>query len=91
MPGHLQAIADGLGTRCWNQHGHPSVYGSGKLVVLTTAHRDHTPENCDDANLFAGCQGCHLWYDRAHHADTARKTREAERIRLQPMLIKENQ
>lgn len=44
-------------------------------VVLTTAHLDHTPENCDPANLKAMCQGCHLHYDRAHHAETAARTR----------------
>ena len=85
MPGHLEAIVNGHGDRCMNRHGHLSVY-SGKVVVLTTAHRDHTPENCDDANLFAGCQGCHLWYDRDHHAETARRTRETANLKLQPML-----
>jgi len=37
-------------------------------VVLTVAHLDHTPENCDDSNLRAMCQRCHLRYDAAHHA-----------------------
>lgn len=63
-PAHLGG--DG---RCVNRHGEPAV-GTGSSVVLTTAHRDHTPEHCDDANLFAACQGCHLHYDRAHHAET---------------------
>ena len=56
-----------------------SHYGTGSKVVLTTAHLDHTPENCDPANLRAMCQGCHLHYDRDHHAETARATREAAR------------
>ena len=43
---------------------------SGKRVVLTTAHLDHTPENCDPDNLRAMCQACHLAYDREHHAAT---------------------
>jgi hypothetical protein len=64
--------------RCPNRHGEPA-YGTGSKVVLTTAHRDHTPENCDDANLFAACQGCHLHYDRDHHAQTAARTRQAAR------------
>src|SRR6478752_3484718 len=64
MPGH-----GAVGGRCQNEHGKPSVYGSGKTVVLTTAHLDHTPENCTDDNLKAMCQGCHLWYDRDHHAE----------------------
>jgi hypothetical protein len=44
-------------------------------VVLTVAHLDHQPENCDDANLRAWCQRCHLHYDRHHHAETRRERR----------------
>lgn len=44
-------------------------------IVLTIAHLDHVPENCDPANLRALCQRCHLRYDAAHHAETARATR----------------
>lgn len=32
-------------------------------VVLTVAHLDHRPENCDPANLRAWCQRCHNAYD----------------------------
>mgnify|MGYP003584789510 CR=1 FL=1 len=46
-------------------------------VVLTIAHLDHTPENCDPANLRAYCQRCHLAYDATHHAQTAYQTRRA--------------
>jgi hypothetical protein len=52
--------------------------------VLTVAHLDHAPENCDPANLRAMCQRCHLRYDRHHHANTARNTR-AERVGLLPL------
>jgi hypothetical protein len=62
--------------RCMNRHGYPA-YDTGSKVVLTTAHLDHTPENCDPANLRAMCQGCHLHYDRDHHRQTAARTREA--------------
>lgn len=41
---------------------------TGSVVVLTVAHLDHTPEHCDDANLKAMCQRCHLAYDAGHHA-----------------------
>ena len=51
------------------------LLASGALVVLTVAHLDHTPENCDDTNLMAMCQACHLNYDRDHHAQTASTTR----------------
>jgi hypothetical protein len=57
------------GGRCPNQHGTPSVL-TGANVILTTAHLDHQPENCDDGNLMAMCQRCHLRYDRDHHAAT---------------------
>ena len=64
--------------RCVNLNGHPAV-GTGSNVVLTTAHLDHTPENCHPANLRAMCQGCHLHYDKPHHAETRRATRTAKR------------
>ena len=60
--------------RCPNVHG-GNAYGTGSKVILTTAHLDHTPENCGDDNLKAMCQGCHLHYDREHHAQTAYRTR----------------
>lgn len=63
--------------RCMALNGQPSPY-TGTKVVLTVAHLDHTPENCDDANLKAMCQGCHLRYDAEHHAETAASTRAAE-------------
>lgn len=45
-------------------------------VVLTVAHLDHEPENCDPENLRAWCQRCHLNYDKQHHAQTAYATRK---------------
>ena len=46
-------------------------------IVLTIAHLDHQPENCDLGNLRALCQMHHLRHDAAHHAETARETRRA--------------
>jgi len=60
--------------RCPNLHGE-AAYGTGSKVILTTAHLDHTPENCGPENLKAMCQGCHLHYDKEHHAQTAYRTR----------------
>lgn len=60
--------------RCTNVHG-GAAYGTGSVVVLTVAHLNHVPEECDDVNLKAMCQGCHLHYDREHHAETAYRTR----------------
>lgn len=52
-----------------------SIKENGTKVVLTIAHLDHTPENCDLSNLRALCQKCHLTYDAKHHASTAKHTR----------------
>jgi len=49
-------------------------------IVLTVAHLDHMPENCEPENLRAMCQRCHLNYDKDHHAETRRRVRmEAKR------------
>lgn len=60
---------------CGAKHGQPYP-DTGSIVVLTVAHLDHQPENCDDSNLAALCQRCHLHYDRAHHALERRKNKE---------------
>ena len=60
-------------TRCVNHHGLPA-HGTGSPVVLTTAHLNHTPEDCRPENLRAMCQGCHLHYDREHHAQSRAET-----------------
>lgn len=48
-------------------------------IVLTIAHLDHSPENCDPSNLRAWCQKCHLTHDAAHHATNARATRRTRK------------
>lgn len=73
------------GHRCEGSPDHPHCRASngarhpetGSTVVLTIAHLDHVPENCDPSNLRAWCQRCHLHYDRHHHAKTAYATRKA--------------
>ncbi|MCW5981975.1 MAG: hypothetical protein KIT09_28075 [Bryobacteraceae bacterium] len=55
-------------------------------IVLTVAHLDHTPENCDEANLRALCQRCHLRYDREQHMRNARETRLRKRDAARPLL-----
>jgi len=61
--------------RCPNVNG-GEANGTGSRVVLTIAHLDHTPEHNSPENLRAMCQGCHLHYDREHHAATRRQARE---------------
>ena len=60
--------------RARNGEQHPVT---GSKVILTIAHLDHTPENCEPGNLRAWCQRCHLTHDAAHHAGNARRTRDA--------------
>lgn len=45
------------------------------VIVLTIAHLDHRPENCDDSNLRAWCQRHHLAHDADHHRANAQATR----------------
>ena len=67
---------DHIGRRCGEVHGsRHSVTGS--VVVLTTAHLDHQPENNEEDNLMAMCQRCHLAYDAEHHRQTAYATKMA--------------
>lgn len=60
--------------RCPNEHGKPA-YGTGSTVCLTVAHLTHEPE--DREHVKAMCNGCHLHYDREHHAQTAYANRRA--------------
>lgn len=44
---------------------HGSEYDAARFVrvILTVAHMDHHPENCERENLKALCQKCHNAYD----------------------------
>ncbi len=56
-------------------------WGAPKRVVLTVAHLDHQPENCDRANLKALCQRCHNAYDAPmRRAGIAARRRERAAI-----------
>lgn len=68
--------ADGYTERCIAVHGEPHPE-TGSAVVLTTAHLDHTPENCADENLMALCQACHLALDTELHKANRAETRRA--------------
>jgi len=45
-------------------------------VVLTIAHLDHTPENCEPENLRALCQKCHNKYDAKHRAENRARNKK---------------
>ena len=51
-------------------------------IVLTVAHLDHQPENCQDDNLKAMCQRCHNRYDSTHRKANARQTRTNKKGQL---------
>ena len=46
--------------------------------VLTTAHLDHNPANCDRSNLKALCSVCHLRYDAQHHMRSRNKNKQSK-------------
>lgn len=50
--------------------------GKDARIVLTIAHLDHTPENCDSSNLRALCQRCHNQYDAQHRKETRAKSKK---------------
>lgn len=78
------AIRERAGHRCEGSPAYPDCRApngaphpvTGSRVVLTVAHLDHTPENCEAHNLKAMCQRCHLTYDAEHHKRTAYATRK---------------
>lgn len=53
-----------------------------RVVVLTVAHLDHIPENCEDYNLKAMCQKCHNNYDKKHRKETVLNCRHAGQVSL---------
>jgi len=71
---------------CRARNGYPHPV-TGSRVVLTIAHLDHQPENCEPANLRAWCQRCHLTYDAEHHARNAAETRRLAIAAMQPSLF----
>lgn len=52
------------------------------VIVLTVAHLDHQPENCDYSNLKAMCQKCHNDYDRVHRNETIRTSKNAGQLSI---------
>lgn len=64
--------------RCIEMNGKPAKWAKG-IIVLTVAHLDHVPEHCEDTNLKAMCQRCHLRYDHDHHQANARVTRRSKK------------
>ena len=51
-------------------------------IVCTTAHLNHTPEDCRDENLRFWCQKCHNGYDARHRAAGIKERAAAGTMRL---------
>lgn len=66
------------GKRCSELNGYPAEWANG-MIVLTVAHLDHTPENCDESNLKAMCQRCHLRYDAPRKAREIKERRRKKK------------
>lgn len=75
-------MRDLVGWRCEGSPAYPNCCakslephpGTRSAVVLTVAHLDHAPENCDPTNLRVWCQRCHLTYDADQHQQTRVRT-----------------
>ncbi|MEL6218299.1 MAG: hypothetical protein AAFR79_07510 [Pseudomonadota bacterium] len=65
---------------CRAENGKPHPV-TGSKVVLTVAHLDHQPENCDRSNLRAWCQRCHNAYDAPMRRKGIADRAKAERAR----------
>lgn len=62
---------------------HPET---GSKVILTVAHLNHTPEDCNPENLRALCQRCHLNYDKEHHSEQRKLTAQLKKSISEPLL-----
>ena len=49
--------------------------------VLTVAHLDHQPGNCDPSNLVAMCSVCHLRYDSKRKQSMAKKKAKKKEVK----------
>jgi len=61
---------------------------NNKIICLTIAHLDHTPENCERENLKALCQKCHNQHDAAHRAETRRLRKQTIKPIKIPSLLR---
>ena len=64
------------GNRCEERDRTKAVWAAGQ-VVLTVAHRNHSPADCRPENLMALCNTCHLRYDRVMHLSRQQASRRA--------------
>lgn len=65
---------EGMESEAWSLYGLKST-----LIVLTIMHLDHDTTNNNYDNLAAGCQKCHLNYDKGHHKKNSTITRNKKK------------
>ena len=63
----------------WVEQGSEKKPNKPTRFVLTVAHMDHRPENCDRTNLKTLCAPCHCRYDTTPEARAIKKKLKAER------------
>lgn len=79
-------ILERAGARCEGSPAYPDCRAAngarhpatGATVVLTVAHLNHRPEDCQPENLRAWCQRCHNTYDAPVRAANRRRRLAAE-------------
>ncbi len=64
--------------RCVEKHGQEGITMKG-VVYLQAMHLNHQPEDTRLEIMMDGCPGCHLRYDKLHHATNARQTKNKEK------------
>lgn len=72
--GNWEYWPEGMESEAWSLDGLKST-----KIVLTIMHLDHDITNNDFNNLAAGCQKCHLNYDKEYHKKNARETRNKKK------------
>lgn len=94
-PDIARAVKEAAGYACVGSTAYPDCKVldgmahpvTGSVVVLTVAHLDHTPENCEPENLRCWCQRCHNTYDAPMRAAGRRQRAAAARHADQPNLF----
>lgn len=88
-----QRLADGSFVELSPVEAETAYYVDGErvtMIVLTLAHiHDPSPENCDESNLAALCQRCHLRHDLPQHLVSREENAIAREVANGQMLISE--
>jgi hypothetical protein len=67
---------------CGKQCRRPGEVFDTHKRTATVAHCNHDEMDCRPENLACMCAPCHLRYDSAHHAQTRRKRKNKNQLRM---------